>query len=67
VIRIGIRRQLAQRCRLIKKETLASTYERTQDYIDALRQRPIAINTADANTQHYEVGPAFSKLVSGHA
>lgn len=25
-------------------------------YVDLLRKRPIAINTDDANTQHYEVG-----------
>ena len=25
-------------------------------YVDLLRQRPIAINTSDANEQHYEVG-----------
>ena len=65
VIRIGIRRQLADRCRLIQSESLSSAYERKQQYIDALRQRPIAINTADANTQHYEVGTSVLQACLG--
>lgn len=65
VIRIGIRRQLADRCRLIKTESLASAYERKQQYVDKLRQRPIAINTADANAQHYEVGTSVLQACLG--
>lgn len=56
VIRAGIRRQLADRLRSIASTSLESGWERKQQYITALRTRPIAINTADANTQHYEVG-----------
>ncbi|ETS77069.1 hypothetical protein PFICI_10943 [Pestalotiopsis fici W106-1] len=56
VIRIGIRRQLAQRLAEIKSESLAAAYERKMDYIERLRTQPIAIETATANTQHYEVG-----------
>lgn len=56
VIRAGIRRQLADRLRSIDSTSLESAWERKQQYITALRTRPIAINTADANTQHYEVG-----------
>ena len=56
---------MADRCRLIKSESLSSAYERKQQYIDALRQRPIAINTADANTQHYEVGTSVLQACLG--
>ncbi|KAF3022983.1 hypothetical protein E8E14_010029 [Neopestalotiopsis sp. 37M] len=56
VIRIGIRRQLAQRLAEIKSESLAAAYERKMEYIERLRTQPIAIETATANTQHYEVG-----------
>lgn len=56
VIRAGIRRQLADRLRSIASTSLETAWERKQQYITALRTRPIAINTADANTQHYEVG-----------
>lgn len=56
VIRAGIRRQLADRLRSIASTSLEAAWERKQQYVSALRTRPIAINTADANTQHYEVG-----------
>ncbi|KAH9909796.1 methyltransferase [Xylariomycetidae sp. FL2044] len=56
LIRVGIRRQLAQRLEEIKSSTLAADCERKMGYIEQLRTRPIAIETATANTQHYEVG-----------
>lgn len=65
IIRIGIRRQLAQRVQLIKSESLERAYERKMCYIDALRSRPIAIETDTANTQHYEVGTGVLKACLG--
>ena len=56
VIRIGIRRQLAERISLIASTSLAASYERKMAFFEALRTRPIAIHTDDANKQHYEVG-----------
>ena len=56
VIRRGIRRLLAQRLSLIASTSLTASYDRKAHYINLLRTRPIAINTADANQQHYEVG-----------
>ncbi|KAI1339040.1 methyltransferase [Xylariaceae sp. FL0016] len=56
VIRVGIRRQLAQRLDEIASSSLAAAYDRKMGYITALRTRPIAIETDTANTQHYEVG-----------
>lgn len=56
VIRIGIRRQLAERLASIESPSLAAAYERKASYVEALRSRPIAIETAAANQQHYEVG-----------
>ena len=56
VIRRGIRRLLAQRLALIASTSLTASYDRKAHYVDLLRTRPIAINTADANKQHYEVG-----------
>ncbi|KIX10370.1 uncharacterized protein Z518_01452 [Rhinocladiella mackenziei CBS 650.93] len=65
VIRIGIRRQLAQRVRLIKSESLTKAYERKMSYISALRGRPIAIDTDKANEQHYEVGTSVLRAYLG--
>lgn len=56
VIRLGIRRQLAQRILEIKTTTAATDLERKMAYIEELRARPIAVETATANSQHYEVG-----------
>ncbi|ORY71272.1 methyltransferase [Pseudomassariella vexata] len=56
VIRIGIRRQLAQRLQEIQSASLAAAMDRKMSFIEALRTRPIAIETATANKQHYEVG-----------
>ena len=56
MIRIGIRRQLLDRINIIKSTSLEAAYERKMSYVSLLRTRPIAIETATANEQHYEVG-----------
>lgn len=56
VIRVGIRRQLADRIRIIQTTSLEEEYKRKMSYVELLRSRPIAIETATANEQHYEVG-----------
>lgn len=56
MIRIGIRRQLRDRIEIIKSKSLEEEYKRKMGYIELLRSRPIAIETAAANDQHYEVG-----------
>ena len=56
VLRRGIRAQLAQRINLIKSTSLADSYATKMKYVELLRTRPIAIETASANEQHYEVG-----------
>lgn len=65
VLRRGIRGMLAQKA----KEESAGGWEAMQrkvsDFIQELRQSPIAIETAAANTQHYEVPTEFFRLVLG--
>lgn len=56
LIRIGIRRQLAQRIAEIESASLDAALERKMSFIADLRAQPIAIETATANDQHYEVG-----------
>lgn len=56
VIRAGIRQQLRQRLTSIASTSNASAYDTKMKYVQLLRERPIAIETAKANTQHYEVG-----------
>lgn len=56
MIRVGIRRQLAQRIAEISSTSLGAGMDRKMEFVDALRTRPIAVETAAANSQHYEVG-----------
>lgn len=56
MIRVGIRRQLRQRLDEIRTATLADALAAKMAYLDASRTRPIAVETATANQQHYEVG-----------
>jgi cation-transporting P-type ATPase 13A2 len=65
VIRFGIRRQLAERVQLIRSQSLEKAYERKMQYVEALRKRPIAIETDSANQQHYEVGTGVLQACLG--
>ncbi|KAH8652332.1 methyltransferase [Xylariales sp. PMI_506] len=65
VIRLGIRRQLAQRLSEIQAPTLAAALERKMSYLDRLRSQPIAIETDKANEQHYEVGTGVLRATLG--
>ncbi|GAB7362450.1 hypothetical protein MBLNU230_g2772t1 [Neophaeotheca triangularis] len=56
VIRRGIRQQLSQRLQSIATTSLSEAYESKMRYVELLHSRPIAIETASANEQHYEVG-----------
>ena len=55
-VRIGIRRQLQQRLDEIASTSLSAALSSKMAYIERLRTRPMAIETAKANAQHYEVG-----------
>lgn len=67
VLRIGIRRLLGMR---IQEETLPDPelqQAHLMEYIGRLRTSPIAINTQDANRQHYEVpSEFFAKVLGAH-
>ncbi|MCJ1406364.1 hypothetical protein MMC19_000429 [Ptychographa xylographoides] len=65
IIRIGIRRQLADRIRTIHSTSLEDAYQTKMHYVKSLRTRPIAIETAAANEQHYEVGTGVLQACLG--
>ncbi|KAI9714775.1 MAG: hypothetical protein M1820_000064 [Bogoriella megaspora] len=65
VIRLGIRRQLAQRLSLIQHTSLTDAFTQKMKYVSLLRNRPIAIEQAAANEQHYEVGTGVLKGMLG--
>lgn len=65
LIRLGIRRLLAQR---LRSETAPSAEEqrrRLDAFADDLRGQPIALHTQDSKAQHYEVPTAFYQHVLG--
>lgn len=68
LIRWGIRLML--RGMLADQRRAAPTHEAAVAsklaYVKDLKTRPIAVATADANTQHYEVPAAFYELSLGH-
>lgn len=53
---MGIRWNLRDRLNEIRSPDLAAATERKQAWIARVREQPIAIETAKANEQHYEVG-----------
>jgi cyclopropane-fatty-acyl-phospholipid synthase len=59
LLRLGIRRMCAQRLREERAGGVAAQAKRQAELIDLLRHSPVAIETAAANAQHYELPPAF--------
>ncbi|MCB9882863.1 MAG: class I SAM-dependent methyltransferase [Planctomycetes bacterium] len=64
-IRFGIRKLLRARLRLEAKGTLEERSERFREFLASLDESPIAIETAAANDQHYEVPTRFFELALG--
>ena len=64
-IRIGIRNLLGKKLREEAKPDAIAQGEALAVFIDELKRSPIAIKTAAANEQHYEVPTGFFKLVLG--
>lgn len=65
IIRFGIRRQLRDRINIIHTTSLEEAYKTKMQYVTELRTRPMAVETATANTQHYEVGTGVLKACLG--
>ncbi|HSU42250.1 MAG TPA: cyclopropane-fatty-acyl-phospholipid synthase family protein, partial [Polyangiaceae bacterium] len=65
LIRRGIRKLLAQRLREENMGNPEAQQKRLMDLIARLKASPIAVNTIDANIQHYEVPTEFYLNVLG--
>lgn len=63
IIRTAIRVMLRQRLKHEKSPDAAQQSEKLASLITELRQSPIAVNTHDANRQHYEVPASFRKTI----
>jgi cyclopropane-fatty-acyl-phospholipid synthase len=65
ILRIGVRNLLKQRLNDEIAGDAEAQQQRFNDLLEELRNSPIAINTADANQQHYEVPTAFYQYCLG--
>jgi cyclopropane-fatty-acyl-phospholipid synthase len=65
LVRFGIRRLLKARLTEERRGGTEAQQRHLMKLIALLRQSPIAINTGDANLQHYELPCAFFELVLG--
>jgi len=63
--RVGIRFKLAQKISEETRGCVRLDQEAKQDFIDSLKTMPIAICTAEANEQHYEVPPELYHIWLG--
>lgn len=65
VVRFGIRRLLADRLREEKRTSEEAQQRHLMRFIAQLKASPIAINTREANEQHYELPCDFFEMVMG--
>jgi cyclopropane-fatty-acyl-phospholipid synthase len=65
VLRAAIRRRLRDRLRHEERGSIEQRCERLRAFIAELSQSPVAINTNEANRQHYELPPEFFRLCLG--
>jgi cyclopropane-fatty-acyl-phospholipid synthase len=65
VIRAGIRKLLKDRLRDCAGSDVEQSWNQFVDFLSAMDKSPLAVNTADANKQHYEVPAAFYELCLG--
>lgn len=66
LIRWGARRMTSARLREITSYTAEEHQAYLNRYIDDLKKQPIAINTGEANDQHYELPTEFFRQVLGN-
>ncbi|GET40859.1 SAM-dependent methyltransferase [Microseira wollei] len=61
IIRYGLAKILAEK----DKDDVSTQCNKLLEFVGSLKESPIAVNTADANQQHYEVPAEFFQLVLG--
>jgi len=65
IIRLGIRKYLKQRLQEENKGNSEAQQHHFLEFVSQLKASPIAVNTADANEQHYEVPTQFYQYCLG--
>ena len=65
LIRIGIKKLSKVRLDLAKNSSPGVIEKRHQNWVDKMKESPIALVPEKANEQHYEVPPEFFEIVLG--
>jgi len=65
LIRLGIRIRCGDHLRLLESEGVEMDQNTKMEIVRQLKTMPVAINTTEANDQHYEVPSAFYDLALG--
>jgi len=65
VVRRGMRRLLGQRLRRERRRDARHQGPSVAAFVDEMRSQPVAVATADANDQHYELPAGFFAAVLG--
>ena len=65
LIRKSIRSLLSDRLRQENRGDCEVQQKIFQELVEHLRKSPLAVNTGDANEQHYELPPAFFQIILG--
>lgn len=65
LVRFGIRRLLGQRLQEERRDSEEAQQQHLMNFVARLKASPIAINTREANEQHYELPCEFFELVLG--
>ena len=65
LVRFGIRRLLRRRLHEEREPNTELQQQRVMNLIGRMKQSPIAVNTGEANMQHYEVPTEFFRLTLG--
>jgi cyclopropane-fatty-acyl-phospholipid synthase len=65
LVRFGIRRLLSQRLREEQRGSEELQQQHLMNFVARLKASPIAVNTREANEQHYELPCEFFELVLG--
>ena len=65
LIRLGVRYLVRKRLKQSYSVDPETRQEKLKEFISALEKQPIAVNTKEANSQHYELPARFFEMVLG--
>ena len=65
LVKLGIRKLCSERLKWAKQQGVGGIKSHNLEWVDRLKNSPIALVPEKANEQHYEVPPEFFDIVLG--